>query len=1015
MLASAVSLLRRARRWTWRHRRGVVLFVLLLIALAVGGLVARSMSPSRRARILAERGRILVGNGQLEAGLGLFEQAYELEPDEPRHAVERTDLLGRLGRWEEAERIAREAQRRAPQDAATISVLGWVLLSRGRPAETVHVLRPATELLGSHPDPAFACHALTTLGRALASTGDLTAAERQLRKACALRSVYGAPPAQAQREQAWLVLAEVLRLQRRYSEAEALLRDGLAAAPDSPILGWELGRHLAGLDRLEEAVTVLRRAATSAGEGLRLEVAWLESDVLIRLGQPDRAAAVAKRLPQGEGVIIELAVQGSLALLEGDPVRARGHFARLGQLLPRSARPLLLEARAATRSNAIADARGLLAQALEREPGNREAERILLELEERAGDAAAVRARAERLLEDPVLRALALRALFSLSTGQGETRGALERLAALKQRHPDDLSVRAYEAVFRVLAGEIEQGVNDLVALSGKEGLPAAFSLLASMREGAADALEAIEMLAALAERQEGFAPARLVLAGIYARLARYDLAVREVDATLAREPDRRDARRLRAALAVATDDLTRAVSELDALRAAQAPPAELLPLIDATSERIFASGRDPRPDELALAVRLLELAVALFPERAVAHARLARARFLLGNTDAALQGFARALTLEPTLPAAHGAATISILRGEHAKAAQELRQALARTGDPRFGAPLAAALALTGDFTGARAALLPWLDVAGRCPEGRLVLVILGSLGGGQEPPPAAIEGVPPEVLAGGIALAGPGAETRRRESLEMFAVWSLGLMVEARARSARVVRDHPDDPLLLWWAQRPFAAGGTAQLRLHVSERLAAVAPASRWPGLELADARRELGDVAGEAAVLEGLARKFGDDPQVRAQLGRLHERSGRTAAAIAEYRLAVGAPDPPLMAVNNLACLLAPDPAQREEALALARKARDRAPERGATWDTLGWALFLAGRPEEAEPILGWAAAQEPASPSIRYHLARCLAAQGKRVRALNHLRIARLLSRPFPEASEARTLEEELAR
>lgn len=1002
------------RRWVVRHRRALSLFALLAIAAAAGLLVVRAFSPSRRAALLAERARILIANGQLAPAVELYSEAHAIAPAEPRHAVERASLLGRLGRWDEAEAVARDATTRHPDDPASTAVLGWILHSRGRSGEAVRVLLPVIERLVAHPDPAFACQGLTTLGRALASVGRLAEAERHLRRASSLRSVFGVPPAQPQREEAVLVLAEVLRLQRRAGEAEAMLREGLRQSPGSIPLLWALATHLVALDRLEEAIQLLERVVVDASNDLRLDAAWLEAEVLIRLGQVDRALTLGRALPEHQRAILDGAVHGAIALAEGRPEDARGRYARLAALLPTSSRPLLLEARAAVRAGALEDARRLLQRALELDPGNREAHRSLLELEERVGDLAAVRAHAETLLEDPVLRAFGLRALFGLQDRERDrAEGALARLTALRQQYPDDLSVRAYEAVLRILSGQQEEGVKDLLTIAGHDGLPAAFGLVASLREGTSDAVEAIELLAALTEREQAYGPARLVLAGVYTRLGRPDLAVREVESVLAREPANHDARLTRARLALITGDLTRACSEVEVLRAGEVPSVDLLPLVDALADSILSPLRDPRPDELSTAARLLELGIQLAPDRALAHARLARVRTLTGELAIALQGFTRALALDPALPAAHGGAALALAAGEHGRAAAELRRALEQTGDPRFGAPLGAALALTGDIPGARAALLPWMGTAGRCPEGELIQAILLALAGDPAPPPRALEHVPEEVLAAALALTQAGADVRRREVFELFGLWSLGLLTEARERSARIARDHPTDPLLLWWAQRPLLVGGAPQLRAAVAEKLEAVARGSPMPGLELAQARQALGDVAGEAAVLESLVRRFPDDPEVRTQLGRLHERAGRVEEAIAAYSRAVTSNRPPLMAENNLACLLAPDPARRTEALTLARRARDRAPERGETWDTLGWAMYLAGEVEPAEPVLGWAATLQPTRPTIRYHLARVLAAQQKVKRALNHLRIARLLGRRFPEEDQALALEKRL--
>lgn len=1000
---------RRLRRFLARRRRKLLAASLVACSLAGLLLVLRAWSPGRRANLLGGRAAILLQSGQVEEAADVLAEAQRLAPDAPRHAIARADALVQLRRLEEAEGCLRGALERVPGDLGVQAALGGVLLTRGRTGEAVTLLAPLLPRFESHQDASFACQALTTAGQALAARGELGLAEAALRKASAARSPIGSAAPPALRERALVALCGVLQVQRRTSEVEAALRDGLRASPDSAALGLALARLLERAGRVEEAVHLLEPIVTREGP-YRFEAAGALSDLLIRVGRLERAEAIRRQLPEGQQAPLSAAAEGRVALLRGDLEAARQAYARLADLVTGQARPLLLEAGAAAAAGQLDRARAAASRALEREPGNQEAERTLLELEERAGDLQAVRARAERLLEEPVLRGLAIRTLFALHARDDDAQGGLARLESLRARYPADLSVRAYLAIFRVLAGQVQEGVRELSDLAGQEGLPAAFALVASAREGTSDALEAIELLAALAEREESFAPARLVLAQIYARLGRLDLAAREVDATIQLGAAPPEARLLRARLALQGDDLPRALAELEAIKAAGAPPREVVPLLDTLADRLLDPRRDPREDDVLLAARLLEQAVALEPARGQAHARLGRAQALQGLVEQAELSYARALELSPELPAAHGAASLAFLRGDAALAAARLRTARAATGDPRFGAALAAACALTGEAAAAREALRSWVAQTGDCAEGRVAAVLL-------QAEDVARTGVPEEVLESARGAAaervegGPGARTR--EALELFGLWGLGSFPEARLRSARIARDHPGDPLLLWWAQRPLLSGGDPRLRVQVAELLAGAAPSSLAAGLELAGALRVSGDQEGEGRALEALRGRFASDRELALRLGMYHARAGHREAAIAEYRRAIVGDEPPLAALNNLACLLVEDAAQREEGLELAWQAWRRGAGLGETWDTLGWALLLSGQVEEAERRLSWAATLRPAQPSVRYHLARALAEGGKRARALNHLRIARLMARPFPEQETARALELEL--
>ncbi len=95
------------------------------------------------------------------------------------------------------------------------------------------------------------------------------------------------------------------------------------------------------------------------------------------------------------------------------------------------------------------------------------------------------------------------------------------------------------------------------------------------------------------------------------------------------------------------------------------------------------------------------------------------------------------------------------------------------------------------------------------------------------------------------------------------------------------------------------------------------------------------------------------------------------SGDESGAIVSYETAIGyQPDNPI-ALNNLAWLLRDR--NQERAISLAGQARDLAPENAAILDTYGWILHLAGRHEDAKPLIEKALALSPGSDEIRKHL------------------------------------------
>jgi len=134
-------------------------------------------------------------------------------------------------------------------------------------------------------------------------------------------------------------------------------------------------------------------------------------------------------------------------------------------------------------------------------------------------------------------------------------------------------------------------------------------------------------------------------------------------------------------------------------------------------------------------------------------------------------------------------------------------------------------------------------------------------------------------------------------------------------------------------------------------------------------LAQARYQAGNPAGAAKAYERALRLKPDDPTVMNDLGYYYIEAG----------------------INLM------------RALALVKKAVDRAPENAAFVDSLGWAYYKLGRYEEAEKQLKRAVSLDPNVAEIRYHLAVVYGRWGEPVRARIELRKALELDPEFEPA------------
>lgn len=161
---------------------------------------------------------------------------------------------------------------------------------------------------------------------------------------------------------------------------------------------------------------------------------------------------------------------------------------------------------------------------------------------------------------------------------------------------------------------------------------------------------------------------------------------------------------------------------------------------------------------------------------------------------------------------------------------------------------------------------------------------------------------------------------------------------------------------------------------------------------------------------ARLLEDTAAKHPKAPEPLVDLAQIEERAGNVPGAVAAYRRALErAPDNAIL-LNNLAYLLAADPAGRDEAGRLAERAQGLAPQSPVVADTLGWILYLKGDLPRAEAILAAAAKAAPGVAEVRYHLGMVYAKQGKVPEARRELE-ASLKAGDFKDAAEARrTLE-----
>ncbi|MCG8452853.1 MAG: tetratricopeptide repeat protein [Spirochaetales bacterium] len=132
-------------------------------------------------------------------------------------------------------------------------------------------------------------------------------------------------------------------------------------------------------------------------------------------------------------------------------------------------------------------------------------------------------------------------------------------------------------------------------------------------------------------------------------------------------------------------------------------------------------------------------------------------------------------------------------------------------------------------------------------------------------------------------------------------------------------------------------------------------------------------EDGEVEQAEHCLREVLQEGFESPQAWAALGYCQSLRGDNGAAVESYQHAVDLDQDNANAVNGLGYLMAESGLDLDAAVGFCRKAQDSDPKNAAYLDSLGWALFLAGRPSEAVRHLTAALSLKPDNPIIKEHL------------------------------------------
>lgn len=157
------------------------------------------------------------------------------------------------------------------------------------------------------------------------------------------------------------------------------------------------------------------------------------------------------------------------------------------------------------------------------------------------------------------------------------------------------------------------------------------------------------------------------------------------------------------------------------------------------------------------------------------------------------------------------------------------------------------------------------------------------------------------------------------------------------------------------------------------------------------------------------LESAVAKNPKNGAIHFKLATLLQATGNNAQAETHYKVILVEQADNVLALNNLALLYAQQ--NNPQAIELAKKAYDKAPDAAAIADTYGYILVKQGNAADGLAILEKATAAAPDAAEIKFHLADAYAANNNKVKAVEILEAVVKLE--FAEKVQAVTLLDKL--
>jgi tetratricopeptide (TPR) repeat protein len=450
-------------------------------------------------------------------------RAADAWPDNREAQLKATQLLLLAGRFDDAKARAGALLAKSPQDIDAILLRADAMAALKDPAGAIAEIEEATRV---SPNDS---RAFVTLGAVRMRSGEGKDAEAAFRKAIALDRSSA---------EARLALANYLWAAGRLDEAEHAIADALTLAPDHLLANRMQADLYVRTGRPDQAETPLKKVADiSKAPAARLQLA----DYYLRLNRMDDARRLLEELAAAEPTIGEARLRlASIDYATNQKDKAHqvvdGMLARAPQYLP----ALIMKAQWLTAENKLDAALARAQAAVAVDPESVPALMTVAAIRERRRETSeAIKAYNEVLKRNSrVVAAQIALSRLNLEAGNRDAALSLAETAA----HTEPANIEASVALARGLLaqGALVRAEKELSALEARApDSPVVQTLLGMLQERRNNGPAARKLF----ERALALDPTSTeALAGLVALDVRgkdFDAAVRRVDASVARDPDR--------------------------------------------------------------------------------------------------------------------------------------------------------------------------------------------------------------------------------------------------------------------------------------------------------------------------------------------------------------------------------------------------------------------------------------------------------------------------------------------